>query len=148
MLHKVCNNAAEDWQLCCASLAIMLLMFCNNAAINVQQCFQFFFKHELPCNCSLIMGTIYLLTQGRMEKRPQRGLICITAGLDLRGPVIRAYIRPQRGRTTRITVRLCDIFEVAPCIVTLFRRSRPAVKHMRPLRGPCVNRYIVPLIIH
>ena len=41
MLHKVCNNAAEDWQLCCGSLAIMLLRFCNTAAIYVQQCFPF-----------------------------------------------------------------------------------------------------------
>ncbi len=65
-------------------------------------------------------------------------------GLDLRGQVI---------------LIATTIFEVAPCIVTLFRRSRPAVKHMRPLRGPCVrsarrdafrakrgkNRYIVPI---
>ena len=39
------------------------------------------------------------------------------AGLDLRGKAS-TWLRPQRGRTTRIIVLLCDIFEVVPCIVT------------------------------
>ena len=53
----------------------------------------------------------------KQTQRPRRGRIYITAGLDLRGQDTCITTTP-RGRTTGMTVLLCDIFEVVHCLVT------------------------------
>ena len=81
----------------------------------------------------------------------------VTAGLDLRGKAS-TWLRPQWGRTTKIMVLLCDISEVAPCIVTptagqnlgsfsavLRKRASSSDVHETPLGSYC--RGIVPSAI-
>ena len=86
---------------------------------------------------------IYLLAQRQLEKRPQRGLIYITAGLDLRGQII-LIATTLKGSHNKNNCNIVRHLRSRPLHSYTHRRSRPAVKHMRPLRGLCVNRYIVP----
>ena len=67
-------------------------------------------------------------TQGRIEKRPQRGLMYITAGLDLRGQYIRIATTP-RGSHNKNNCTVVRHLRSRPLHSYIYRRSRPAVMH-------------------
>ncbi len=68
----------------------------------------------------------YEMAQGRMEKRPQRGLMYITAGLDLRGQYIRIATTP-RGSHSKNNCTVVRHLRSRYLGSYTFRRSRPAV---------------------
>ena len=80
------------------------------------------------------MGMIYLLAQRQLEKRPQRGLIYITAGLDLRGQII-LIATTLKGSHNKNNCTIVRHLRSRPLHSYIRRRSRPAVTIVRPLWG-------------
>ena len=91
-------------------------------------------KHYLWLNISI--GT------KRPNGRPQRGLMCVTAGQDLRWIISPRHPTPKgshmaAGKANKLSFRLlCIPFGDESIYQSpLFRRSRPAVTKVRPLWG-------------
>ncbi len=83
--------------------------------------------------------------------RPQRGLMCVTAGLDLRGDKTNTWLRPQRGSHNKNNGAIVRHLRSRSLHSYTYRRSRPAVKHsVTPLgsflRGiPAIKHSVTPL---